>query len=366
MRQEIKILHITPTIFSNDNVIGGGERYVENLIASIKQASKTLDVDIKQKILAMGKGKSESFIVNDSSYVLLPPTDEKTSAFDAIPQGLPEIIKDFDIIHIHQCLTRFAAFCLSVAKSCRKIIIGTDHGGGDDPLLLSGKGIELYDHIIAVSKYSKSLIQPYYSKDVSVIQGPVDSKKFSLSEGKENYGLCVSRILPHKGIDRIVKVLPKDMKLVVVGEVYDKIYFHRLQEMALGKKIVFYSDVEDKRLIEIYQKAKFFFQGSTHCDIFGKRHLKPELMGLAAIEALMCGTPIIVSDAGALPELIKDDRVGNVFHNEDELMEILKEINLGRWMPLRYSKLCHEYADKNYGLLNTGIAVLNIYRELMR
>ena len=52
-----------------------------------------------------------------------------------------------------------------------------------------------------------------------------------------------------------------------------------------------------------------------------------EGFGLVAIEALACGTPVITSDQGGLPEIV-NDQVGMIFKSEDyhELASHIKEI----------------------------------------
>lgn len=48
-------------------------------------------------------------------------------------------------------------------------------------------------------------------------------------------------------------------------------------------------------------------------------YLYPELMGLTALESMACGTPAIVSTAGALSEFVQNGRTGHVFTSLPEL-----------------------------------------------
>jgi glycosyltransferase involved in cell wall biosynthesis len=56
---------------------------------------------------------------------------------------------------------------------------------------------------------------------------------------------------------------------------------------------------------------------SVHDAIDGGRYAKPELLGLALIEAMACGTPAICSDAGAMPEVVEDGSTGWVVPQND-------------------------------------------------
>ena len=51
-----------------------------------------------------------------------------------------------------------------------------------------------------------------------------------------------------------------------------------------------------------------------------------EAFGLVVIEALLCGTPVITSRMGAMPEIIKNGETGFMCRDIDELCEATQKV----------------------------------------
>lgn len=363
----IKIAHLTPTFFAKNSVIGGGERYVFNISNALEHASRILQRPISQTIISVGDSDQE--LLNDKLRIrILKNSSPFHTNMDGISNRLWAELDDIDIVHVHQSLTWFGAFAVAIASSKRIPIVSTDLGGGNNELMLGGKGLELCDGVLSISKYAKSLIASNYSGLHEVVIGPVDTDFFCLPPSSairdRRLGLCVSRILPHKGIDRIIQALPDAMRLVVVGQAYDSRYLELLQEMARDKDVQFIHDADDSKLVDLYHSAGLFLQGSTHKDVFGNVIQKPELMGLTTLEAMACGLPAIVSDAGSLPEMVRDDRFGKAFSNEHELKSLLEKYLRGDWPEMNHSQLAREYVLDNFSFLSVGQSVLQFYENV--
>ena len=108
--------------------------------------------------------------------------------------------------------------------------------------------------------------------------------------------VCVGRILPHKGIDRIIRALPPGLKLRVVGRVYNE-KPHAAGRLPKGRTSSSFS-MRRTVLSWMYQKSSLFVQASCAQDVYGNVARKTELMGLTTIEAMACGLPVIVSADG--------------------------------------------------------------------
>ena len=160
-------------------------------------------------------------------------------------QNLWNLLSSFDVIHIHQALTIFGCYCAVIARTLNKTIIMTDLGGGENELLLKHGGIQLSDGLLSISAFAKSLISGYFEGPHEAIIGPVDTKTFrpSLSSIRKTDVLVVGRILPHKGIDRIIDALPSGLPLKVVGRQKlpcHEIRFKLLRKQASGKDVTFH------------------------------------------------------------------------------------------------------------------------------
>jgi len=87
------------------------------------------------------------------------------------------------------------------------------------------------DHYLAISQYVAGRIKKTYNREATVIYPPVDTDTFVPHEGKKEYYLTASRMVPYKKIDLIVEAFSgmPDKKLIVIGEGPD---FHKVRSKA--------------------------------------------------------------------------------------------------------------------------------------
>jgi glycosyltransferase involved in cell wall biosynthesis len=120
----------------------------------------------------------------------------------------------------------------------------------------------------------------------------------------QRFALFVSTIEPRKNITRLVEAWQavknspegKDYKLVLAGRrgwKYEPI-FRRIAELKLQNEIIWLDFVPDKDLPTLYSMAELFVFPSLY-----------EGFGIPPLEALACGTPVVVSDNSALKEVFE-------------------------------------------------------------
>jgi glycosyltransferase involved in cell wall biosynthesis len=358
----LHVAHLTPAYFSPRSYVGGGERYVYYVAQALRDLG-----GFEQCVFSLGAedglfehdGIPVRVLRNESP---LPGATEVFSA--ALWQELP----GFDLVHVHQSLTVFGAYCLIVARSLGIPAVGTDLGGGENELLLRGRGIELLDGVVSISRFAHSLIDKFFSGPHAVLVGPVDTGKFSPADGvarDPRRVLCVSRIMPHKGIDRVVAALPPGLSLTVAGRVYHEPYYELLRRMAEGKDVRFVLEADDAALLELYRSSGLFVQASTARDIYGHTVVKSELMGLTTLEAMACGLPVAVSDTASLPELVPDPRFGRVFSGEAELSAILRSVLSGEWPRPDAGALARAYVVETHGMDAIARGLAAFYRSIL-
>jgi glycosyltransferase involved in cell wall biosynthesis len=219
--------------------------------------------------------------------------------------------------------------------------------------MLRGRAIELLDGVVSISQFAHSLLDKFFSGPHEVLIGPVDTDRFTPTTKQvrdPSMVLCVSRVMPHKGIDRIIAALPSELSLTIVGRVYHEPYYELLCQMAKGKNVRFILDADDETLLDLYRTSGLFVQASTARDIYGNSVAKSELMGLTTLEAMSCGLPVVVSDTGSLPELVPDSRFGRVFSGEEELGAILRSFSSGAWPEANAGELARAHVLKVHGM----------------
>jgi glycosyltransferase involved in cell wall biosynthesis len=145
------------------------------------------------------------------------------------------------------------------------------------------------DYFIANSHYIKNRIKRIYEREATVIYPPVDIKNFQVNDKKENFFLTVSRMVPYKRVDLIVKAFSKiGLPLIVIGDGPD---FSKIKKIA-KKNVEFLGYQKGEVLREYMQKAKAF--------VFAAE----EDFGIVPVEAQACGTPVIAYGRGGVTETV--------------------------------------------------------------
>ena len=165
------------------------------------------------------------------------------------------------------------------------------------------------DHFIANSKYVAARIKKFYRRKSTVIYPPVNTAYFQMQEKKEDYYLTASRLVSNKRIDLIVDAFAQmpDKKLLVIGDGPEK---EKLKSKA-KKNIEFLGSQTDDQLKKYLQNAKAFVFAAV------------EDFGIAPVEAMASGTPVIALEKGGLLETVVPNTTGLFF--KEQTIESLKE-----------------------------------------
>ena len=159
------------------------------------------------------------------------------------------------------------------------------------------------DHFIAISSVVQERIRRIYGRESLVIHPPVDTQRFtpdsSVSIG--SYFLIVSRLIPYKRVDLAIDAfrgLPNE-KLIVVGSGRDRTAL----ESAAPANVTFLGWQTADRQLELVRGCKaFLFPGL-------------EDFGIAPVEAMSAGRPVIAYRGGGALDTVIPARTG-VFFDE--------------------------------------------------
>jgi len=153
------------------------------------------------------------------------------------------------------------------------------------------------DRFVADSAYVARRIRKYYRREAEVIHPPVDTDFFCLGDGdkKEDYFLTVTALVPYKRVDLLVEVFNRTGDpLVIVGDGPQK---RQLQRMARSN-IRFEQNLSREALRERYRRARAFV------------HAGLEDFGIAFVESLACGTPVLASARGGVADIVTSGETG--------------------------------------------------------
>jgi glycosyltransferase involved in cell wall biosynthesis len=155
------------------------------------------------------------------------------------------------------------------------------------------------DHFISISKTIKNRVEKYYRRDSEVIYPPVRTEHLRPSDEHEDYFLIVSRLVPYKRIDLAVQAFNElGLPLVIIGEGRDRV---KLENMA-RPNITFLGRLPTKEVSNYLARCRaFVFPGL-------------EDFGIAPVEALAAGRPVIAYAGGGALDTITEKLSGAFFH----------------------------------------------------
>jgi glycosyltransferase involved in cell wall biosynthesis len=181
---------------------------------------------------------------------------------------------------------------------------------------------QLPDILVANSTHTQKQIKKYYGRESTVIHPPVESEKFTAHSKRKSQRagfVIVGRQTPYKRIDLAVAACSKlNLPLTVIGKGPEH---SRLKQIA-GPSVRFLSNVDS-----IDELAKII--GSSEAFIF------PNIddFGIAAVEALAAGTPVIAFRGGGAMDYIKPGKNGRFFSPQtvNGLIKTLRGFDPGKY-----------------------------------
>ena len=232
---------------------------------------------------------------------------------------------NFDVIHAHDWLVAYAAKTLK--NSYGTPIVATIHATeagrnsgihdetqryiNDTEWMLTYEASE----VIVNSNYMKNELQRLFGlpfEKINVVPNGVNLNLYSGIErdyefrrqyaaDNEKIILFVGRLVYEKGIQHLIAAMPKilekyhDSKLVIAGKggMIDELKA-QVNAMGISNKVYFTGYLNSKQVVKMYKCADVAVFPSTY-----------EPFGIVALEGMLSGTPVVVSDVGGLNEIVQ-------------------------------------------------------------
>lgn len=176
-------------------------------------------------------------------------------------------------------------------------------------------------NLIALSQSHVEDCQRRYGGEYTIIPHGIDLNQYSFMPEKEDYLLHFGLIAPHKGHDITFELIPRTgAKVVIAGEdgfVPDSEYVEAIKMACRKLGAEYFGPVSLAEKVRLIQKAKA---------VLLPFHIG-EAFSLIAIESLSCGTPVITSSIGSMPEIITDARDGFLCNSLDDFVRAVSSVS---------------------------------------
>lgn len=274
---------------------------------------------VSTSLLTFGAHTREETIGQLRINVIGNPYYVRNQKNNALSSRLFPQLRRADIVHCHQQHLLTSSLAALYCRISGRKVFATDLGGGGWDISGYISTDSWYHGHLHISEYSRMIAGHENNPRAHVILGGVDTQKFSIgpSSRRRNYVLFVGRLLPHKGINDLIRAMPDDMELQIIGQVYDQRYLDDLIGLVEGKRVIFRHDCNDADLVDAYRGALCVVLPSVYRTMYGDQSLVPELLGQTLLEGMACGTPSICTNVASMPEIVDDGVTGFIVPPHD-------------------------------------------------
>jgi len=253
---------------------------------------------------------------------------------------------EFDVVHDHS-----GPFAAALSASIETPVVHTVHGP------LAGEPGQLYDQVTKVAPHlglvslseNQRKPRPHFNW-VANVPNALDLSVYPFRPYRGDYLLFLGRMSPDKGAHRAVAVaMETGAPLKLAGKMQEpkeQQYFDEFVAPHLGSGIEYLGEVTHGQKVELLQHAR--------ATLFPIEWEEP--FGLVMIESMACGTPVIATRRGSVPEVIEHGRGGVVVDDYRIMGAALEEAD--RIDPID----CRRYVEERFSPLRMVADYLRAYQ----
>lgn len=217
------------------------------------------------------------------------------------------------------------------------------------------------DKIITPSEFYKSkLIEDGIPKEkISAIHNFIDIENYDVNVEDEGYALFYGRLIKEKGVFNLLNAFNKikNRKLFIAGDGPDKEKIEKYIKDKNIKNVVLLGFLPTEQIKKYVRKARFIVVPSVWY----------ENCPYSILETLAMGKTIIGSDLGGIPELVKNDKTGLIYHYKDEeaLKDKMNELFENKDLAKKLGNVAKDYARNEFSKENYYKKIIKIYEGAM-
>lgn len=237
-----------------------------------------------------------------------------------------------------------------LARSYRAPTVMTTHGSvtGEPGRYLAELGDAV--DLVAISDAQRRAA-PHLNWAGRVHNG-VDVASFPVGRGEDGYLLFLGRFCPDKGAHLAIDAArAAGWSLVLAGklnEPAERRYFDEAVRPRLGPGVTYVGEADCELKRQLY--------GSAAALLFPIQWDEP--FGLVMVEAMACGTPVVATRRGSVPEVVEHGVTGFVVDHPEELAGALRRVGeIDR-------AACRRHVERRFDLAVTVEGYERVFREV--
>jgi len=189
----------------------------------------------------------------------------------------------------------------------------------------------------------------------ATVYNGINLKDFTFNQNSDNYLAFLGRTSPEKGLKEAIQIAKKagiKLKIAAKIDAVDLNYFNKEIKPLIDNKQIEY-------IGEIGAEERDNFLGKATALLAPIQWREP--FGLFFVEAMACGTPVIATKMGSVPEVVKNGETGFVVENQvDNFVEAIKKIKLID------RKNCRQHVEKNFTVEKMAKNYLKVYKRVLK
>jgi glycosyltransferase involved in cell wall biosynthesis len=164
---------------------------------------------------------------------------------------------------------------------------------------------------------------------------PVEEFPFKQQQGE--YYMFLGRITPEKGVEIAVEVAKQTKRKLIIAAKVDKPLTKYSRSM-----LKLFKETPYVEFIGQVGEEKKELLVNAYALLMPIQWEEP--FGLVVIEALACGTPVIATKRGSMPEILEDGKTGFLVTDTDSMIEASSQI------PTLDRKICRQNVEKRFSV----------------
>jgi glycosyltransferase involved in cell wall biosynthesis len=245
--------------------------------------------------------------------------------------------------------------------------------------LLDQTAVREIDRIVVLSDAVRSQMMAYYGVSPVVVRAGVDSSVFARGDGQRIRAryrirdgafllLSVCVLMPRRRVEDVVRAVRAlvdeghDVAYLIVGRTshspnYTEFVKAEISAHDLGSHIKLVGEVSEEDLVDCYHACNAFIWPAD----------ERQSWGLAGMEAMAAGKPIIVSRATGLAEALEDNKTALVVapRSPEAIADVVRRLISDPALAGSVASQGQQLVREEYSWRRNAEAMLNLFYEVM-